>query len=108
MDTLETEQNSLAVGQANLVTGQATLEVGQAGLVTGLTILETGQVNLEAGQERIESKLDNLSSEMHSHFNHLEEKLEQHQSVFKVVSDEIQGTNIDIDYLIFKTGKHDI
>ncbi|WP_257350399.1 hypothetical protein [Pseudalkalibacillus decolorationis] len=64
-------------------------------------------VNLETGQERIETKVDHLSSEMRSHFNHIEGKLDQHQAVFKVVSDEMKSVNFDVDYLSSKTGKHD-
>ncbi|MFJ8267763.1 hypothetical protein [Peribacillus asahii] len=63
--------------------------------------------NVTEGQGRIETKVDNLSSELSSHFKYTNDKLDEHRKVFGVVSDEMKGVKVDIDYLSSKTGKHD-
>lgn len=71
--------------------------------------------NLKQGQERIESKVgavaskvDDLTSELRSNFKHTNEKLDEHRKVFEVVSGEIKGIKIDVDYLNSKMAKHDM
>ena len=64
--------------------------------------------DLKQGQERIESKVDNVILEMRSNFKHTNEKLDEHRKVFEVVSGEIKGIKIDVDYLSSKMGKHDM
>ncbi|WP_438312573.1 hypothetical protein [Sporosarcina sp. FA9] len=46
-------------------------------------------------------------TENRSHFKHLESKLEQQQSTFQVVADEIKGVKIDTMYLSGKMGGHE-
>lgn len=62
---------------------------------------------LKEGQERIETKVDDLSSVLRSNFKYTNDKLDDHRQVFDVVSNEIKGVKVDIDYLSSKTGKHD-
>lgn len=62
---------------------------------------------LKQGQARLEEKMDNLSSETRSGFKHVEENLEEHKEIFKLVSGQMKHLQIDIDYLSEKTGKHD-
>ena len=60
--------------------------------------------DLKQGQERIESKVDNVILEMRSTFN----KPDEGRKVVEIVSEEIKGIKIDIDYLSSKIGKHDM
>ncbi|MFJ8246744.1 hypothetical protein [Peribacillus asahii] len=69
--------------------------------------LKEDVTNVTEGQGRIETKVDNLSSELSSNFKYTNDKLDEHRKVFGVVSDEMKGVKVDIDYLSSKTGKHD-
>ncbi len=62
---------------------------------------------LKDGQGRIEEKVVSLSSELRSKFNYTNGKLDEHREVFGVVSGELRGIKVDVDYLSAKTGKHD-
>lgn len=72
-----------------------------------ITGLKADVTALKEGQERIEVKVDNLSSELRSNFKYANGKLDEHRKVFDVVSGEIKGVKVDIEYLSSKTGKHD-
>lgn len=64
--------------------------------------------SLNEGQERIENNVDNLLSELRSNFKYTNDKLDEHRHIFDVVSNEMKGVKVDIDYLSSKTGKHDM
>lgn len=62
---------------------------------------------LEQGMKELKEEIDNTQIENRSYFKHIESQLEQQQRTFQVVSDELKGMKIDIEYLSEKTGKHD-
>ena len=62
---------------------------------------------LKAEVQGIKVEMANNQTENRSHFKHIESKLEQQQSTFQVVAEEIRGVRIDIEFLSGKTGKHD-
>ena len=51
--------------------------------------------------------MNNHQIENRSYFKHIESQLDHQQRTFQVVSDEMRGINIDIEYSSEKTGKHD-
>lgn len=69
--------------------------------------LETKVDSLDRKVDNLETKVDNLSAGMRSHFNHIEGKLDQHQEIFQVVSNEMKSVHIDVEYLSSRFGKHD-
>ncbi|MFJ8259014.1 hypothetical protein ACIQ4Z_17480 [Peribacillus asahii] len=77
------------------------------GLKKDVVGLKEDVTNVTEGQGRIETKVDNLSFELSSHFKYTNDKLDEHRKVFGIVSDEMKGMKVDIDYLSSKTGKHD-
>ncbi|WP_243292179.1 hypothetical protein [Bacillus sp. FJAT-47783] len=76
-------------------------------ILESLELLKQGQIRLEKSQARLEEKMDNLSSETRNGFKQVEENLEEHKEIFKLVSGQMKNFKIDIDYLSEKTGKHD-
>lgn len=76
-------------------------------LKNDITDVRQNVIVLKEGQERIEAKVDSLSSELRSNFKYTNDKLDDHRKVFGVVSDEIKGVKVDIEFLSSKTGKHD-
>ncbi|MCR2821543.1 hypothetical protein [Lederbergia panacisoli] len=72
-----------------------------------VSVLKTDVTVLKEGQERIETKVDHLSSELRSNFKYTNNKLDEHRNVFEIVSNEIKGVKVNIDYLSSKTGRHD-
>ncbi len=72
-----------------------------------LSEVKQNVIVLKEGQERIETKVDSLSLEQRRNFKYTNDKLDGHHKVFGVVSDEIKGVKVDIEYLSSKTGKHD-
>lgn len=64
--------------------------------------------------DKVEQDISDLREEVRhnqsgnrSHFKHIESRLDQQQSAFQVVADELKGLKIDTEYLTGKTGKHD-
>lgn len=55
----------------------------------------------------MDERFDNLTTEMRSHFKHIETKLDHHEKLYQVVSNELNAAQIDIEYLSEKTGVHD-
>lgn len=72
-----------------------------------VTGLKKDVIHLKDSHGRVEAKVDNLSSELRSNFKFSHEKLDEHRKVFAVVSDEMKGVKVDIEYLSSKTGRHD-
>lgn len=72
-----------------------------------VTGLQQDVIDLKDGQGRIETKVDSLSTELRSNFKYTHDKLDEHRKVFDVISDEIKGAKVDIEYLSSKTGRHD-
>lgn len=66
LETLETGQESLAIGQKNLEDRQKALEDRQKNLETGQKALEDRQKNLETGQEEINEKIDTLIEDLNT------------------------------------------
>ncbi|AGX06227.1 hypothetical protein B14911_04694 [Bacillus sp. NRRL B-14911] len=57
--------------------------------------------------DTMDERFDNLTTEMRSHFKHIETKLDHHEKLYQVVSNELNAAQIDIEYLSEKTGVHD-
>ena len=70
--------------------------------------LKQGQERMESKVDALDTKVDSLSSELRSGFKYTHDKLDEHREVFEVVSGEIKGMKVDIEYLSSKTGKHDL
>jgi chromosome segregation ATPase len=104
---LENDVTGLKEGQKRLENDVTGLKEGQKRLETDVADLKRDVNDLKKGQERLETKMDHVTTEMRSHFKHIENILESHQKVFEVVSDEMKSMRIDIEYLSGKTGKHD-
>jgi archaellum component FlaC len=65
---------------------------------------------LDAMDKRLDSmdeRFVNLTTEMRSHFKQIETKLDNHEKLYQVVSNELNAAKIDIEYLSKKTGVHD-
>ncbi|MBS4210108.1 hypothetical protein [Bacillus sp. FJAT-50079] len=90
-----------------LKTDVSGLKEGQHRLETDVSGLKEDVSDLKSGQERIETKVDHLSSELRSNFKYTQDKLDEHRHIFEVVSNEIKGVKVDIEYLSSKTGRHD-
>ena len=69
--------------------------------------LKEGQGRIEIKVDNLETRIDSLSSELRSNFKYTNDKLDEQRKVFDVVSSEIKGVKIDIEYLSSKTGRHD-
>ncbi|MBE3570003.1 MAG: hypothetical protein IMW92_07765 [Bacillales bacterium] len=104
---LESDVAGLKEGQKRLETDVGGLKEGQKRLETDVAALKQDVNDLNKGQERLERKTDLVITEMRSHFKHIETRLESHQTIFEVVSNEMKSIRIDIEYLSGKTGKHD-
>lgn len=65
------------------------------------------KVRLDQVEENLSEKINNNATEFRSHFKHIENKLDQHEETFLVISDELKGTRIDIIHLSEKSGVHD-
>lgn len=46
--------------------------------------------SLKNGQERLQEKLDHVTNETWRHFKHVDGKLDMHQSIFKLVADDVR------------------
>jgi archaellum component FlaC len=57
--------------------------------------------------DAVDERFDNLTTEMRSHFKHIETKLDHHEKLYQVVSNELNAAKIDIEYLSEKAGVHD-
>ncbi len=101
------EIKDLKADVSNLTTDLTGLKTDVADLKTDVTNLKTDVLFLKEGQGRIETKVDSLSSELRSNFKYTIDKLDEHRKVFGVVSDELKGAKVDIEYLSSKTGRHD-
>ncbi|USK84964.1 hypothetical protein [Peribacillus asahii] len=78
------------------------------GSVMGRCFPNSIMVKERKKRKKIETKVDNLSSELNSNSKYTNDKLDEHRKVFGVVSDEMKGMKVDIEYLSSKTGKHDM
>ncbi|OXT16900.1 hypothetical protein B9K06_13020 [Bacillus sp. OG2] len=57
--------------------------------------------------DTMDERFDNLTTEMRRHFKQIETKLDNHEKLYLVVSNELNAAKIDIEYLSKKTGVHD-
>jgi archaellum component FlaC len=57
--------------------------------------------------DSMDERFDNLTTEMRSHFKQIDTKLDNHEKLYQVVSNELSAAKIDIEYLSKKTGVHD-
>lgn len=78
-----------------------------SGLKEDVIGLKEGQGRIEIKVDNLETRIDSLSSELRSNFKYTNDKLDEQRKVFDVVSSEIKGVKIDIEYLSSKTGRHD-
>lgn len=69
---------------------------------------EVRMEKFEGNQQNFDEKLDNLTLELRSNFKYTNDKLQEHRKVFDIVSGEIKGIKVDVDYLSSKIGKHDM
>ncbi|MGD6842939.1 hypothetical protein ACQCVH_10525 [Bacillus infantis] len=72
--------------------------------------LDTVELRLGGMDKRFDAmdeRFDNLTTEMRSHFKQIETKLDHHEKLYQVVSNELNAAKIDIEYLSKKTGVHD-
>lgn len=53
------------------------------------------------------SKKESNQRVKESNFKYTNDKLDDHRKVFRVVTDEIKGVKVDIEYISSKTDKHD-
>ena len=83
------------------------LKQGQDRIETKVDKLDARVGSLEIKVDNLDSKVDSLSSEVRSNFKYINDKLDEHRQVFDVVSQEIKGVKVDIEYLSSKTGRHD-
>lgn len=107
VSNLTTDLTGLKTDVSNLTTDLTGLKTDVSDLKTDVTNLKTDVLFLKEGQGRIETKVDSLSSELRSNFKYTIDKLDEHRKVFGVVSDELKGAKVDIEYLSSKTGRHD-
>jgi chromosome segregation ATPase len=77
-------------------------------LKEGQDRIEVRVDKLDGKVDKLELKVDTLSSELRSNFKFVNDKLDEQRKVFEVVSDEIKGVKVDIEYLSSKTGRHDM
>ncbi|MBD8071414.1 hypothetical protein [Bacillus sp. PS06] len=100
MTGLQEDVSGLKVDVSILKNDVSTLKYDVAGLKDDVS-------ELKEGQDRIESKLEGLSSELRSNFKFTNGKIDEHRNVFGIVSEDIKGVKVDIEYLSSKTGIHD-
>jgi chromosome segregation ATPase len=84
------------------------LKEGQDRIEVRVDKLDGKVDKIEEKVDKLELKVDTLSSELRSNFKFINDKLDEHRKVFEVVSDEIKGVKVDIEYLSSKTGRHDM
>jgi chromosome segregation ATPase len=101
------ELRDLKSDVSGLKSDVSSLKSDVSGLKSDVSSLKSDVSSLKAGQERIETKVDNLALELRSNFKFTNDKLEEHKSIFTVVSNEIKGIKGDIEFLSGKSGKHD-
>ncbi|WP_419182795.1 hypothetical protein [Metabacillus fastidiosus] len=99
----------------DLKQGQTRFETRMEKFESRMEKFEENQERFEARMEKFESnqqnfdeKLDNLTLELRSNFKYTNDRLEKHRKVFDIVSGEIKGIKVDVNYLSSKIGKHDM
>ena len=70
-------------------------------------LIDTRFDKVENDIKELKEVVSDNQTENRSHFKHIESTLDQQQSTFQVVAEEIRGVKIDIEFLSQKTGKHD-
>lgn len=63
--------------------------------------------NLDQNMKDLKQQMNHNQIENRSYFKDIESRLDEQQSTFQVVSDEMGRIKIDIAYLSEKTGRHD-
>ncbi|AJH77933.1 hypothetical protein [Heyndrickxia coagulans] len=107
VSSLKSDVSGLKSDVSSLKSDVSGLKSDVSSLKSDVSSLKSDVSSLKVGQERIETKVDNLALELRSNFKFTNDKLEEHKSIFTVVSNEIKGIKGDIEFLSGKSGKHD-